>query len=315
MFHDRREFLSRLLLALGGLVAGSSACKMLRGGSRLSQLGLAEEADAAQQGNLVWVEGSDPYQNTVKAVQALGGIGRFMKKGYRVTMLPNVGWARKPEFAATTNPQVVRALVDMCQQAGAKSISLFCNPCNDMRMSLDLSGIGDVIHSTIARFEYINEDGWNEHQAVKGCTHLKRADVYRLIDNCDLLINMPIAKHHGSSTLTMCCKNFMGAVRDRGAVHQSLHEAIADLTMMIPAKLHVLDATRILLRNGPSGGNLKDVETRNTIIAGTNGAEVDVLGCGLFGKAPKDIGFLKILADRGYVKLDPSKLAVQRIKA
>jgi len=312
---DRRTFLTRLSLALGGIAAGMAACKLFRGGPPVGQFAATDEAEAAQAGNLVWVEGKDPYANTVRAVKELGGIERFLKKGQRVTILPNVGWARKPEFAATTNPQVVRALVDMCQQAGAKSISLFCNPCNDMRMSLDLSGIGDVIHSTAARYEFINEDGWNEHTAVPGCTHLKKADVYRLIDNCDLLINCPIAKHHGSSQLTMCCKNLMGAVRDRGAIHQSLHEGIADLTMMIPAKLCVLDATRILLRNGPTGGNLKDVKVCNTIIAGTNAAEVDVLGCGLFGSAPKDIGFLKLLGDRGYVKLDPAKLAVQRVKA
>ncbi len=77
--------------------------------------------------------------------------------------------------------------------------------------------------------------------------------------DCDVFINVPIAKHHGGSQLTMCCKNLMGAVKDRGYLHQSLHEGIADLAMMIPGHLCVLDATRILLRNGPSNGNLKDV--------------------------------------------------------
>lgn len=309
---NRRGFLGKLLLALGGVGLSGLAQRApglgwLAGGSS----GVAEAAP----NNLTWVEGPDPYKNTLKALGELGGMPRFVKPGQRVTILPNAGWARTPEQAGCTNPRVVRALIDECQKAGAASVTLFCNPCNDARVSLDLSGIGAEIEQTKARFEFINSQGWVKRGAVRGCTHVKWAQVYRLAVNCDVLINAPIAKHHGSSQLTMCCKNLMGAVKDRGYLHQSLHEGIADLALMLPGALCVLDATRILLRNGPSSGNVNDNVVKNTVIAGRNAAQVDALGTTLFGKQPQDIGYLKLLAQRQYAELDLSKLKYSRAKA
>lgn len=314
MIPDRRTFLRMLAVGCGSLTAALAADRLPASCGWARALLSPDVAQAADP-NLVWVEGQDPYKNTVRALKELGGMSRFLKKGQRVTLLPNIGWARKPEHAATTHPQVVKALIDMCQDAGAKSVSVFCNPCNDMRICLDMSGIGSVIENSQARFEYINNKGWIKRKGPKGCTHLASAEVYRLIEDCDLLINCPIAKHHGGSQLTMCCKNLMGAVRDRGFIHQALHEGIADLTLMIPHKLCVLDATRILLRNGPTGGNVKDTAVRNTIIAGTNPVEVDVLGTTLFSQQPKEIGYLRILGERKFATIDPAKLSYQRVKA
>lgn len=310
--HDRRGFLTALLLAVGSVPLAA----LSRGFSGLRWLpDYSGAAEAAAADNLVWSEGADPYKNTIKALNQIGGMKRFVKKGQRVTILPNAGWARSPEQAGCTNPRVVRALIDECEKAGAKSIRLFCNPCNDARICLDTSGIGAEVDQTKARFEFINNNGWIKRNAVRGCTHIKSAEVYRLVQDCDVLINAPIAKHHGGSQLTMCCKNLMGAVKDRGYLHQSLHEGIADLAMMLPSQLCVLDATRILLRNGPSSGNIKDVAVKNTIIAGTNAVQVDALGTTLFGKQPSEIGYLKLLAQRKYCETDPAKLKHARVKA
>lgn len=308
---DRRGFLQKLLVALGGLSAVSAA-RTLPGLSWLP--GFSETAEAAA-GNLVWVEGKDPYTNTIKALDQLGGMKRFVKKGQRVTVLPNAGWARSPELAGCTNPRVVRAVIDECYKAGAKSVTLFCNPCNDARVCLEQSGIGAEVEQTKARFEFINDSGWVKRNAVRGCTHVKTAQVYRLVQDCDVFINVPIAKHHGSSQLTMCCKNLMGAVKDRGYLHQSLHEGIADLAMMLPGTLCVLDATRILLRGGPSSGNPGDSAVKNTIIAGVNAVQVDALGTTLFDKKPSEIGYLKLLGQRKYAEIDPAKLKYSRVKA
>lgn len=308
---DRRGFLAKLLIALGA-VPLSGMARRLPGLSWLP--GWAETAQAAPD-NLVWVEGADPYRNTIKALNQLGGIKRFVKKGQRVTILPNVGWARAPELAGCTNPRVIRAIIDECQKVGAKSVTLFCNPCNDARVSLEQSGIGAEVAKTKARYEFINENGWVKYSAVRGCTHVKNAMVYRLVRDCDVFINVPILKHHGGSQITMCCKNLMGAVKDRGYLHQSLHEGIADLAMMLPGHLSVLDATRILLRGGPSNGNPKDVAVKNTIIAGVNAVQVDVLGATLFGAKPGDIGYLKLLGQRKYAEINPGKLKYTRVKA
>jgi uncharacterized protein (DUF362 family) len=301
MPENRREFLTKLLYGLGGLglAAGGLA------------LGSRPASAANAPANLAWAEGKDVYKTTQNAILACGGMGRFVKKGQRVAVLPNVGWARTLEQGACTHPQVVKAIIDACDKAGAKSITVFCNPCDDMRVCLEKSGIGAVVEKSAGRFEYINEKGWRKVNAVKGCEHLKSAEVYRLIPDSDVLINCPVAKHHGGSTLTMCCKNLMGLVKDRGTMHQKLHTAIADLTMMVPQTLCVLDGSRILLRNGPTGGDLKDVAWKNTIIAGVNPVEVDAMGCKLFNMKPSDIGYLKILGSRGWGQIDTAKLKVQ----
>lgn len=308
---DRRGFLKRLLLALGGVGLAGMA-QRVPGVGRLA--GLRGTAEAAQN-DLTWVQGADPYKNTLKALAELGGIGRFVRPGQRVAVLPNIGWARKPEQAGCTHPRVVRALIDECEKAGAKSVTLFCNPCNDARVCLDLSGIGAEVEQTKARFEFINPQGWVERRAVQGCTHLKSTQVYRLVTDSNVLINAAIAKHHGLCELTMCCKNLMGAIKNRVELHQYIHESIADLVLMIPSTLCVLDATRILLRNGPSSGNAADNMLTNTLIAGVNPAQVDVLGTTLFNKKPQAIGYLKTLAQRNYTVLDPTKLPHSRARA
>lgn len=308
---DRRDFIKKLMLGLGSLGVAGAAFQGRLLGPLAPDGGVAEAATT----NMCWIEGKDPYANTVKALNTLGGMKRFVKKGQKVAVLPNVGWARTPEQAGCTNPQVVRAVIDECKKAGAASVSIFTNPCNDGRVCFDMSGIAKVVEAAGARYELINKSAWVKRQAPAGCTHIKSAEVYRLVTDSDVLINVPIAKHHGSSKLTMCCKNLMGAVKDRGYIHQSLHEGIADLAMMIRSAVCVLDATRILVRNGPSSGNPEDVAVKNTVIAGVNPAEVDALGCSLFGIKPKDIEYLDLLGTRAFAVIDPAKLRYVKAKA
>lgn len=303
MNQSRRGFIAQLLLGLGGLGLG----QFVR-----PQQPLAQEPPA---GESVWCEGKDPYAATIAAVSKLGGMARFVKKGQRVALLPNAGWARTMEQGACTHPLVVKALIDEAHGAGAKSISVFCNPCNDIRLCLDRSGIGQTVDDSPARFEVINARGWRKRNAVEGCTFLRSAEVYRLVEDCDVLISAPVAKHHSGSRLTMCCKNLMGLVKDRNVMHQKLSTAVADLAMMVRADLCLLDASRIMLRNGPSGGDLKDVKWTNTIIAGTHAPELDVLATSLFELKPEEVEHLRLLGERGFVNLDPAKLKVQYIKA
>jgi len=310
MRENRRGFLGKLLAGAAGAGLGlTTAGRRLLGDN--ADLGLIDEAQAAPaKTDLVWIEHKDPYKATVAAINRLGGMKRFVKKDQRVAVLPNVGWARSVELCANTHPEVARAVIDLAHKEGAKSITVFCNPCNDIRVCLEESGIGPMVEESPAKFEFLNKQGWRERKAVKGCTFLKKTEVYRLVDDSDVLINVPVAKHHGGSQLTMCCKNLMGLIKDRGTLHQKLHEGIADLTMMVPHDLCVLDASRILLRGGPKGGKLEDVKKMDTVIAGVSPMEVDVMGTTLFNLKPADIGYLRMLHERGLVEIDPMKLNV-----
>src|SRR3989337_573572 len=100
------------------------------GGATALQPYLAMPALAAG-GTISRSTNDDPYRAAKAAVEALGGMSRFVKKGQKVCILPNLGWARTPEQGACTNPRVLRAVVHMCEVAGAKSIDVYCNPCND----------------------------------------------------------------------------------------------------------------------------------------------------------------------------------------
>jgi uncharacterized protein (DUF362 family) len=259
--------------------------------------------------------GGTPYGNTVAAVEAIGGMERFVSKGMKVAILPNIGWSTTPEQNGNVNPFVVQAVIDMCKRSGAKSITVFCNPCTDIRISLKKSGIQEVIDRSDAWFEPINSRGWKDAEGPEDCTVMKKAQVYHLVSDSDLLINIPVLKHHGSTRLTMAMKNLMGAVKDRGIMHKrGLDRSIPDLNMMIRPQLNILDATRILLRHGPSGGSLDDVVRRDTVFAGINPVEVDALGAELFGVSPDSIRHIAEAGRRKMGVIDTSSLRVKQVK-
>ena len=98
----RRDFLK---------VCGSS---LLAGNLLLKDLWAKEPSVVAV------AEGKDYAQITRNTIDALGGIKRFVKAGDIVVVKPNMGWDRKPEFAATTHPLVMRAIAEECLKAGAE---------------------------------------------------------------------------------------------------------------------------------------------------------------------------------------------------
>ncbi|MEP0813141.1 MAG: DUF362 domain-containing protein [bacterium] len=264
--------------------------------------------------NAARARGGSPYQNTSKAIAALGGMARFVKKGQKVAIVPNIGWARTEEYAANTNPQVVRCLVDLCKKAGASQIDVFCNPCNDIRVCYEKSGIEKALSGSAARLQYLSGDSYVLVPAVRGVKALTGGtDVYKLARNADVLINVPILKHHGLAGLTICMKNLMGVIKKRGELHSRIHDALPDLAMMIPSHLCVVDATRILKRNGPTGGSLDDVERKDTVIACVNIVEADALGAQLFGTAPSSFGFIAEANRRGMGEINPKNIAVKDV--
>jgi uncharacterized protein (DUF362 family) len=223
----------------------------------------------------------------------------FVSKGQTVAILPNIGWARTPEQAANTHPDVVKALVDMCFEAGAKQVEVFCNPCANPKVSYDKSGIAAAAKEAGAYMLFLS--GKNDYEEVDfpDAVWSKKNLVAKAKLNADVFINVPIAKHHGLSRLTMIQKNLMGVIYHRGVLHPNIHQELVALQKVIPADLYVLDCSRILLRNGPTGGNLKDVAKMDQVIAGTDPIAIESYGARLFNLDPASIGFIKLGAEAG----------------
>jgi uncharacterized protein (DUF362 family) len=143
---------------------------------------------------------------------------------------------------------------------------------------------------------------------------IKSWSIYRDIMETDVLINVPIAKHHGSTRLTLGCKNLMGVIQAPNAFHRNLHQRIADLNTVVRPALTVVDAVRILTAHGPGGGNLADVEKLDTVIASPDIVTADAYACTLFGRTADDIGYIRLGAEMGLGEKDWSAVEVLELE-
>lgn len=287
---DRRTFLQ--------LLAGGTAGAMLAG-KGFSNIIPQPREDVL----LSVVEGRDPAMSVRKAVELLGGMSRFVNKGEKVLIKPNISWDRKPEQAATTNPAVVSEVVKMVREAGAGNVTVADNTCNEARYSYKRSGIKEAAEKAGAQVPYVMKKDFVERD-LKGET-LTKWMVYREAVEADKIINLPVAKHHGLSGVTLSMKNMMGLIGGRrNLLHQKLSSSIVDLTAFFRPQLTILDAYRILMANGPQGSTLEDVIQKNIIAASTDMVKIDAFGISLFGDiAPFNetsvSEYVKMAEDRG----------------
>ena len=250
---------------------------------------------------------------TRQAVDALGGMGRFVSKGNVVWIKPDIGWDRRPEQAATTNPDVVATLVGMCYQAGAKKVLVSDNPCNPARLSYPRSGIQPAAEKAGAEVPFLDERKFRR-MSLNGKV-LKEWEVYQDIVEADRLINVPIAKNHNLCLATLGMKNLMGVIGGaRNRLHQDLGGTVADLAAFLKPRLVVLDAIRVLTANGPVGGNLADVKRKDTLVAGADQVAVDAVGATLLGYKPESIAYIVQGNARGLGAIDFKSLAPRQIE-
>lgn len=241
---------------------------------------------------IVVVEGVDPYRITLKALEMIGGIKRFVKRGDVVVIKPNMAWNRTPEEAANTNPLVVKALVEASLQAGARKVRVFDRTVNQARMSYERSGIAQAAREAGAEVSFINPRKFRKIKIPQGQS-LKSWPIYRDALEADVFINVPIAKHHSLTRLTLGIKNILGVVGgNRGLLHPDIHQNLADLNSVIPIHLTVMDAFRILVRHGPGGGRKEDVKLTRKVIVGTDRVAVDAYTTGLFDLTPQDVKYI-----------------------
>lgn len=267
----------------------------------------------SQYPDLVVVENGDPITLVQKAVQELGGMSQFVQSGDIVVIKPNISWDRLPEQAATTNPELVAEVVKLCLIAGAKTVKIFDNTLNEPRRCYQRSGIEKAAKEAGADVYHIQERKFKKVKIEEG-ELIQSWEIYEDLLEADRLINIPIAKHHTISGISLSMKNIMGLLGgNRGKLHRQYDINITDLNTKIKPDLVILDAYRMLIRNGPSGGNLADVVLKKTLVAGTDPVAIDSYGATLFDLHPETIGFLHEAHKRGLGEIDLKKLAIQKI--
>ena len=303
---SRRDALIKLLRAAG---AGAGAAGL---GLWLSERSWRPEtmlAVSAKHGHTIAADpqlpemavitGDDPAQLARQAVEELGGIRRFIARGDVVLVKPNIGWDRTPEQAATTNPDVVAEIIRQCSNAGAKRVIVTDVSCNDPRRCFQRSGIAEaaqrvgaeVLLPDPARFKEVDLQG----------EILRAWPVLDLFLNVDKVINIPIAKHHSLTGTTLGMKNWYGMLGGpRHQLHQKIHESLVDLADFVRPTLTIIDCYRILVRNGPTGGNLQDVLLKKTLVAGTDPVALDAyVAKAYWNLEVSSLPYLKMAANRG----------------
>jgi len=263
---------------------------------------------------LAVVRGADAEAITMRALAAIGGIERFVKNGYDVIIKPNMcNASHGPEYASTTNPDVVAALVKMCLGAGAKRVRVMDFPFSGTgEMAYEISKVAPAVKAAGGEMEAMAPMRFAETPIPDG-VDLKKWDIYQPVLEADLVINLPIAKHHSLARLTLGGKNLMGVVLDRGSMHRNLGQRIADVVSVDKPQLTEIDATRNLMANGPTGGNLADVKQANTIIASHDIVAADAYATSLFNLKPEDISYIVAAAKMGLGVMDLSSVKVEEL--
>lgn len=261
---------------------------------------LAAAPTSAPPPYLVAVHGDDPEAITRRALAELGGMERFVSPGYDVIIKPNICNANHTyEYASTTNPTVVATLVRLCLEAGAARVRVMDNPfAGSGEQAYLRSGIREAVEAAGGEMEVMAPHRFVESDIPLGLD-LKSWLFYQPILDADLVINVPIAKHHGLARLTLGGKNIMGCIENRSAMHRNLGQRIADLVSRVAPQLTIMDAVRILVANGPTGGSLEDVRVTNTVIASQDLVAVDAYTTRLFDMQPDDIAYITAAHNMG----------------
>lgn len=251
-----------------------------------------------------------------KAVEGLGGISRFVKPGCKVFLKPNLGFANPPEWATTTNPDVVRAIAEIVIDAGAKTVLVGDNPNLKPDLVIERCGIKKALDGLDGvRVFIINRPRDFREVPVPGGSELETLSVASILSKVDLVINIPIAKAHSGTSVSFGLKNLMGVIENREPFHTryDLHKAIVDLNRVIAPDLTILDATNILTTGGPSGPG-KTVR-KNIVAAGTDRVAMDAYGLTLDrfngrNLKPQQVPHILAAHEAGLGEMDLKKLTI-----
>ncbi|MBT3386499.1 MAG: DUF362 domain-containing protein [Desulfobacula sp.] len=268
--------------------------------------------------DILVAKGDDYTSMLTQVVESLGGMKAFVKKGDKVVVKPNIGWDRSVEQGANTHPVVVTQIAKLCLDAGASKVSVFDRTCNEERRCYNNSGIRPAlkkIKDKRLRIEYIDDRKFVSVNIKNGKT-LNEWSFYKDALKADCYINVPVAKHHSLSRLSIGLKNVMGVIGGRrGNIHFKIGAKLADLNTVIKPDLTIVDATRVIVRNGPQGGNLNDVKRFDTIVGCVDPVAADAYATTLFDLEPNQIKSTVEAYKRGLGQMDLTKCNIRHLKS
>ena len=314
----RREAMLQLL-RLGGVAVGAAGVGVWLSEHSLRPVPARAEqarrdhraAADAQFPHMTVVQDGEPRALVQRALEDLGGIRRFVSRQDVVVLKPNIAWDRTPEQAANTNPEVVAEMVRQCWQGGAKRVIVTDVSCNEPRRCFQRSGIMAAARAEGA--EVILPDPELYREVDMGGVVLKTWPVFIPFLEADKIINLPIAKHHGLVGVTLGMKNWYGILGgERNRLHQQIHQSLVDLANFMLPTVTLMDCYRVLLRNGPTGGNLEDVAVKKTMVASTDPVALDTyVAKAYWNLDPEHLPYLQMAAARGLGTVDFETLSVK----
>jgi uncharacterized protein (DUF362 family) len=259
------------------------------------------------------VTGQNRTQMVRRALEAMGGIERFIKKGDRVMLKVNAAFATPAILSATTNPELAAELARLCLAAGAASVIVTDNPINDPESCFTLSGIAPAVRAAgaelvLPRVSFFRPGTLPDGQLIRNWPVLH--EPFRGITK---LIGVAPVKHHNRAGASMTMKNWYGLLGGRrNQFHQDINGIIVELAMMVKPTFVVLDGTTSMMANGPTGGSLADLKATNTMIVSTDPVAADAYGATLLDKSFHDLPYIGRAAERGLGTADFESLNPER---
>jgi uncharacterized protein (DUF362 family) len=320
---NRREFLRRAAKAGISIAAAGSLGLWLydgggwRRGEGEGDLVRVPDFSLPELGRrMAVVTGGSRRETVGRAIEALGGMEVFIKKGDRVLLKVNAAFASPPVLSATTNPELVAEVAGLCFKAGAASVVVSDNPINDPTSCFALSGIADAARSAGAKV-VLPTGGAFRATTVPGTTLLKDWPIlWEPLQGITKLIGLAPVKNHHRSGASMAMKNWYGLLGGRRNIfHQDINTIIKDLALMVRPTLVILDGTTTMMTNGPTGGSIADLKQTNTMIVSTDQVAADACGATLLGMSSADLPFINRAAAAGigtadFESLRPVRLSV-----
>ncbi len=264
--------------------------------------------------DLVVVRNGEPEEMVRQAILTMGGMEKFVPPGADVIIKPNVCVDfRSYEWGATTNPWVVGELVRMAFEAGASKVRVMDQTWKrGMTEAYIMSGIKEQVEAAGGEMEWMPLEKFVPTPALLG-VEMTSFDIYDEILKTDVLINVPVAKHHMDAKLTLSMKNLMGVIGDRPTLHKNFGQRIADLASAIRPTLNVMDAVRVMTKNGPIGFFQRDTKQMDTIIVSQDMVALDSYTTRLFDMQPEDLDYVVCAVEMGLGRSDLENLLIEEI--